>query len=49
MKSIPIAYSPLAPYIGGKRILAKTITPIIDAQPHKMYCEAFVGMGGIFL
>lgn len=41
--------SPAAAYIGGKRQLAKTITPIIDATPHDLYAEPFVGMGGIFL
>lgn len=45
----PIKTSPLAPYIGGKRILSKIIIPMIEAQPHRMYCEGFVGMGGIFL
>lgn len=45
----PNKITPLAPYIGGKRILSKLITPMIDGQPHNMYCEGFVGMGGIFL
>lgn len=45
----PIIAAPLAPYIGGKRILSKRITPLIDSTPHTMYCEGFVGMGGIFL
>lgn len=40
---------PAAPYLGGKRLLAKTIVPIIDGTPHKSYCEPFVGLGGIFL
>lgn len=39
---------PVAPYIGGKSKLAKTIISQIDAIPHNAYCEAFVGMGGIF-
>ena len=39
---------PVAPYIGGKRNLAKRIIPLIDADPHHTYAEAFVGMGGIF-
>lgn len=39
---------PIAPYLGGKRLLAKTIVPIIDKIPHNIYCEPFVGMGGIF-
>jgi DNA adenine methylase len=40
---------PVAGYIGGKRNLARRLVAIIDATPHKTYCEAFVGMGGIFL
>ncbi|MGR3760875.1 DNA adenine methylase [Roseobacteraceae bacterium NS-SX3] len=40
---------PVAPYLGGKRNLAKRICAIIDAQDHITYAEPFVGMGGIFL
>lgn len=40
--------SPVAPYIGGKRNLAKTIIGQINTIPHTTYCEAFVGMGGVF-
>lgn len=40
--------SPVAPWLGGKRNLAKTILPILDAIPHATYAEPFVGMGGIF-
>lgn len=40
--------SPVAPYIGGKRNLARTIIDQINAIPHTTYCEAFVGMGGVF-
>lgn len=40
---------PIAPYLGGKRNLAKKIVPILDATPHTTYAEPFVGMGGIFL
>lgn len=40
---------PVAPWLGGKRNLAKRITAIIDATPHATYAEPFVGMGGIFL
>ncbi len=40
---------PVAPYLGGKRKLAKTITGILDATSHETYAEPFVGMGGIFL
>lgn len=38
-----------APYIGGKRNLAKRLCAIIDAEQHRTYAEPFVGMGGIFL
>jgi len=40
---------PIAPYLGGKRNLAKCIIKHIEATPHKLYAEAFVGMGGVFL
>lgn len=40
---------PIAPYIGGKSRLAKTVIQYIEAIPHKAYAEPFVGMGGIFL
>lgn len=40
---------PVAPWLGGKRNLAKRITAIIDATPCATYIEPFVGMGGIFL
>jgi len=40
---------PVAPYIGGKRNLAKTIIARIDQIPHQTYAEPFVGMGGVFL
>lgn len=40
---------PVAPYLGGKRNLAKRICRRIDAIPHATYAEAFVGMGGVFL
>jgi len=40
--------NPVAPYMGGKRNLARRITAIIDATPHQLYAEPFVGMGGIF-
>ena len=40
---------PVAPYLGGKRNLAKRITRRIEAIPHGIYAEPFVGMGGVFL
>ncbi len=39
---------PPIPYIGGKRNLAKELIPLIQATPHDVYAEAFVGMGGVF-
>jgi DNA adenine methylase len=41
--------APVAPWLGGKRNLAKRITAILDATPHTTYAEPFVGMGGVFL
>jgi DNA adenine methylase len=41
--------NPVAPWLGGKRNLAKRITSILDRIPHTTYAEPFVGMGGIFL
>ena len=40
---------PVAPWLGGKRNLAKRITAVLDATPHSTYAEPFVGMGGVFL
>lgn len=40
---------PVAPYLGGKRNLARLICQRIDAVPHETYAEAFVGMAGVFL
>jgi DNA adenine methylase len=40
---------PVAPYVGGKRNLAKRLTTLIETVPHVTYAEPFVGMGGIFL
>lgn len=40
---------PIAPYIGGKRNLAKRITGLIETIPHELFVDVFVGMGGIFL
>lgn len=39
---------PVAPYIGGKRNLARRLTAQIEATPHTLYIEPFVGMGGVF-
>ena len=40
---------PIAPWLGGKRSLAKRIIARIEAVPHRCYAEPFVGMGGVFL
>ena len=40
---------PVAPYLGGKRNLARRICSMIDSAPHSTYAEPFVGMGGVFL
>ncbi len=40
--------SPVAGYIGGKRVLAKTLVPMINAIEHTLYAEPFLGMGGVF-
>lgn len=39
---------PVAPYMGGKSRLAKTIITRINDTDHNAYCEPFVGMGGVF-
>lgn len=40
---------PVAPYIGGKRNLARRICARIEEIPHDAYAEVFVGMAGVFL
>ena len=39
---------PLAGYVGGKKQLARRLCAMIEATPHSLYAEAFVGMGGVF-
>ncbi len=39
---------PPAPYIGGKKHLAETVTARIEAITHECYVEPFLGMGGVF-
>lgn len=41
--------SPVAPWMGGKRNLAKRLVRLIASIEHDIYAEAFVGMGGVFL
>jgi len=38
-----------AGYIGGKRNLARRLVARIEAIPHGLYGEPFMGMGGVFL
>lgn len=40
---------PLAPWLGGKRMLAQRLAAIIATIPHRTYVEPFMGMGGVFL
>jgi DNA adenine methylase len=40
---------PAAPYLGGKRFLARRVIARLSAIPHRTYVEPFIGMGGIFL
>lgn len=39
---------PVSPYLGGKRALSGRLVEIINATPHSLYAEPFVGMGGVF-
>jgi DNA adenine methylase len=48
-EKLSVATRPVAPYIGGKRNLAKRVIERISAIPHDLYAEPFVGMGGVFL
>lgn len=45
--------APVAPWLGGKRNLARRLCALIDDDArggrHSVYAEPFVGMGGIFL
>lgn len=40
---------PIAPYLGGKRMLARRLTALIDTIPHRSFVDVFAGMGGVFL
>ena len=40
---------PLAPWLGGKKRLARAIAARIEATSHRCYAEPFCGMGGVFL
>ena len=43
------AAEPVAPWFGGKKLLANRIIQRIKATPHTCYAEPFAGMGGVFL
>ncbi len=38
----------LAPWVGGKRYMAKRLAERIDVIDHHCFCEPFIGMGGVF-
>jgi len=40
---------PAAGWIGGKKQLAGRLCGMIEAVPHRVYAEPFIGMGGVFL
>jgi DNA adenine methylase len=40
---------PPAPWLGGKKLLARRICRILAATPHDAYAEPFLSMGGVFL
>lgn len=39
---------PAAGYVGGKKQLGRRLASMIEATPHRIYVEVFVGMGGVF-
>jgi DNA adenine methylase len=41
--------APVAPWLGGKKILHRKIIERIEAISHATYVEPFIGMGGVFL
>ncbi|MES2905058.1 MAG: DNA adenine methylase [Pseudomonadota bacterium] len=40
---------PVAPYIGGKKVLSRRLVERLQTIDHLTYAEVFVGMGGVFL
>lgn len=48
MEPCPAA-APVAPWLGGKKQLARRLVERISQIPHATYVEPFVGMGGVFL
>lgn len=43
----PLIKTPLS-YYGGKQKLAPVIVPVIESQPHTLYCEPFCGGAAVF-
>lgn len=41
--------APVAPWLGGKKALHRTLIARIETLPHESYIEPFLGMGGVFL
>lgn len=44
-----IPVKPAAPWVGGKKQLARRLAWMIEAAPHDAYVEVFAGMAGVFL
>ncbi|MGH0001290.1 DNA adenine methylase [Pseudovibrio ascidiaceicola] len=44
----PVKAEPIAPYLGGKSQLAKTIVGKIQQIKHATFVDVFFGMGGVF-
>ncbi|MGG9998664.1 DNA adenine methylase [Pseudovibrio ascidiaceicola] len=44
----PVKAEPIAPYLGGKSQLAKTIVGKIQQIEHATFVDVFFGMGGVF-
>lgn len=47
LRPVPPARA-VAPYVGGKKQLARRLTSLIEATPHSLYGEVFAGMAGVF-
>lgn len=48
-RHVPVDPQPgLAPWVGGKRNLARAIVERLERVPHVCYAEPFLGMGGVF-
>lgn len=47
LRAVPRA-RPVAPYVGGKKQLSSALARRIEAIPHALYGEVFVGMAGVF-